>query len=93
MTGDEDGNSVGAVGLCDGAEGCGFADVLREFTVGDGLAVGDGEEGLPDRDLEGCAIEFERGLKGLEFALEIEVEFVFDLIGDRRAGRRCFFKG
>lgn len=60
VTGDEEGDRVGGDCASDGANGLGALDMSGNTPVGDGMAVGDAEEGLPDGDLERCAVEANR---------------------------------
>lgn len=60
MTGDEEGNGIGAAGLADGAGQVFIAEQRGNFTVGGGRAEADGAERLPDLTLEGGCLDNER---------------------------------
>jgi len=65
VTGDDDGEEVGAAGGADGANGFGGADGFGDLGVGPGFAAGDFEESLPDALLEGGGANVEgEGLSG-----------------------------
>ncbi len=60
VAGDDEADGVGADGAPDGAHGARTFDLRGDVAVGARLAVGDGEQGLPDGALKGGAAQVQR---------------------------------
>lgn len=79
VAGNDDGNGVRTVGKADGAGGVGVAEAAGNLSVGDGGAVRDAEEGVPDGALEGSARGGEVEVKVAKFAGEIGMKLGGDV--------------
>jgi hypothetical protein len=77
VAGDDDGDRVDRVRAADGAGDA--AELARELAVGDGLAVGDLDERVPDALLELGALRRELELEALAVAREVLVELSGDV--------------
>ena len=64
VAGNDDGDGIRSVGQADGAGGFGIAGAAGEFAVGDGFAVRDVAEQLPDFELECRALGCEGKIEG-----------------------------
>src|SRR4051794_34400190 len=84
MAGDDDGDRVHGVRVADRAGDA--AQLTRELAVGDGLAVGDLDERVPDALLERGAARGELEVEALAVAGEVLVELSRD-VGERAVVR------
>jgi hypothetical protein len=74
MTGDDDGNRIGAVGQADCPRSVGIAEAAGELAVRDGFSVGDFAESFPDGELEYCARGREREIEIFQVSREVGAE-------------------
>ena len=76
MTGNYDGNRVGAVGQPHRSGSLRISDATRQFLVRNGFSIRDPAQLVPDLDLERRPLGCQGLLETLEFSREIGVEFV-----------------
>lgn len=92
MAGNEQGERIAMAGSTDGTDRIGVPDALRQIGIGDGCAIWNVHETVPNRLLKGCAERGERllhrlheiGREGPTFAFEIAGQLGMQLVGKVR---------
>jgi len=74
MTGNDNADGVGAIGLAHGASDAGGLEAASDVGVAARLAVGDFDQSAPDAELEGRTLGLERQVEVAQCALEIKLK-------------------